>query len=336
MVEQTGKAFFKIRAWLFFGVAAAMLVFFTAAPARADAVQISRHGDLVEIAIAHQPFATYHFGRDVAKPYMFPIRTASGIIITRSFPMLTTVTNDDRDEPHQRALFFAHGDINGLDFWGEAAFAKWSGPSHPFGRTVFREIQALQSGKDYGVLRALFDLTGPGDKPIGKEVQSYRFSGSPALRVIDCTFTLMANHGPLKMGDTKEGTFAIRLAKFLDSPPSRMVNSNGAEGEQQIWGKRANWLNYDGESQGRTVGVAIFDNPHNLRHPTTWHARSYGLFAANPFGLREFTRNPKADGSYTIAPGASLTLRYRVLIHEGDFREAQVANAWQRYAAQNQ
>lgn len=333
MMKQCGTSAARRCAWRLLGGLMGIVIC-AGLPASGASVQLSRHGDQVEILIAKQAFATYHFGRDVAKPYMFPIRTASGIIITRSFPMLTTVPGDDRDEPHQRALYFAHGDINGLDFWGEAAFAKWSGPHHPFGRTVFRELQAMESGEDSGLLRALFDLTGPGDKPIGEETQSYRFSGGPTRRVIDCEFTLLGNHGPLQLGDTKEGTFAIRLAKFLDSPPSRMVNSNGAVGEKQIWGKRANWVDYDGESEGRTVGVAIFDNPQNLRHPTTWHARGYGLFAANPFGLREFTHNPKADGSITIAPGGALTLRYRVLIHEGNFRQAHVANAWQRYAAQ--
>ena len=112
-----------------------------------------------------------------------------------------------------------------------------------------------------------------------------------------------------------------------------MVNSNGAEGEKGVWGKRANWVDYDGKVNGEELGVAIFDHPQNLRHPTYWHARGYGLFAANPFGIKEFTRDPHQDGSYTLPAGGSLVLRYRVLIHHGDYRQAKVAQAYQDYAA---
>ena len=168
---------------------------------------------------------------------------------------------------------------------------------------------------------------------MGEEVQAYTFSGDKNNRIIDCAFTLRANHGPLKIADTKEGTFAIRVVHALDAPSGHMVNSNGGVGEKEVWGKKANWVDYYGNVDGEDVGIAIFDNPKNLRHPTTWMSRGYGLFAVNPFGLREFFNNPKLDGSYTIPSGGSLTLRYRVLIHHGDDKQAGVAEAWQRYAA---
>ena len=135
-------------------------------------------------------------------------------------------------------------------------------------------------------------------------------------------------------GESKEGTFGIRVAKELDSPPARMVNSQGAEGEKAIWGKRANWVNYDGKVDGEEVGIAVFDHPKSFRHPTTWHARGYGLFAANPFGLRDFTRDPNQDGSWTIPERKSLTFRYRVIIHHGDYKAANIAEAYQKYAAE--
>ena len=113
-----------------------------------------------------------------------------------------------------------------------------------------------------------------------------------------------------------------------------MVNSLGAEGEKAIWGKRADWVNYDGKVEGEDIGIAVLDHPKSFRHPTTWHARGYGLFAANPFGLRDFTRDPNQDGSWTIPEGKSLTFRYRVIIHHGDYREAHIAEAYQKYAAE--
>ena len=152
------------------------------------------------------------------------------------------------------------------------------------------------------------------------------------MRIIDCDFTIHANHGLLKIGDTKEGIFAIRLVKALEPPTGHMVNSHGDIGEKEIWGRRADWVDYYGNVAGESVGVAIFDHPANLRHPTYWHARQYGLLSANPFGLKEFLHDRRQDGSYVIAADRSLTLRYRVFIHHGDFREARVAEAYQQYA----
>ena len=93
-------------------------------------------------------------------------------------------------------------------------------------------------------------------------------------------------------------------------------------------------MNYDGKVEGEDIGIAVLDHPKSFRHPTTWHARGYGLFAANPFGLRDFTRDPNQDGSWTIPEGKSLTFRYRVIIHHGYYREAHIAEAYQKYAAE--
>src|SRR5439155_3384125 len=141
--------------------------------------------------------------------------------------------------------------------------------------------------------------------------QSYAFSGDEQSRSIDCEFAIDAGRGPLTMGDTKEGTFAIRVAKTLDSPPGHMVNSNSAAGEKAIWGKRAEWVDYYGRVADEDVGVAVFDHPRNLRAPTYWHARAYGLLSANPFGVRQFTGDRRQNGRYTIAAGEMPVLRSR-------------------------
>jgi Methane oxygenase PmoA len=304
-----------------------------ALPVDAASVQLKRNGDHIDVLIGGRPFTTYYFGRAVAKPYLFPLRSAHGTIVTRSFPMIPDLPGEDHDEPHQRAMYFAHGDINGYDFWGEAAFPRWSDHSpSTFGLTVFSKLDEMRVGPESGEIRAEFELMTSAGQAIGRETQAYRFSGDDQTRIIDCEFTIIANHGPVKMGDTKEGTFGIRVVKALDSPPGRMVNSNGAVGEKAIWGKRADWVDYDGKVAGEDVGIAVFDNPKNFRHPTYWHARHYGLLAANPFGVKEFTHDPQQDGSYMIVAGQSLALRYRVLIHQRDFKQAKIAEAYEQYA----
>jgi methane monooxygenase PmoA-like len=298
-----------------------------------EPVALARAGNQVDVAIGGRPFATYHFDPSIAKPFVFPLRGANGAIVTRGYPMTTEIAGDDRDEPHQRGMYFAHGDINGFDFWGEAAFPTWSdhGPS-AFGRTVFRSLDEMRSGDDAGDVQATFDLVTPAGI-IGEEIQRYRFSGDDRSRIVDCTFTIRAARGPLMMGDTKEGTFAIRVAKALHPPFGRMVNASGAAGEKGIWGKRSNWVDYSGRVAGEDVGVAVFDDPQNSRTPAYWHARAYGLLAANPFGLRQFTGDRRRDGRYTIPAGGSLVLRYRVLIHPGNASQANVADAYRQFAA---
>ncbi len=138
--------------------------------------------------------------------------------MTRGFPMVANIPGEDHDEPHQRAMYFAHGDINGFDFWGEAAFPYWSSHSAAtFGRTVFRKLDEMMgalSSAPFGPIRP----RNPDGQVVAEEIQAYTFRGDAQSRIIDCEFTIRASHGPVKMGDTKEGTFAIRLVKALEPP----------------------------------------------------------------------------------------------------------------------
>jgi len=307
-------------------------------------VELKRTGERIDVLIGGKLFGAYYFGPEVSKPYFYPLRSARGTIVTRGYPMVKNIPGEDRDHPHHRAMYFAHGDVNGIDFWGEESANRASQTAKgvyyatseelPKGRTGFRKLDEIRGGPDSATIRADFDLVGPDGKVMGSETQAYTFRGDDSTRMIDCEFTVRADHGgPIKMGDTKEGTFAIRLAKPLEEPTGRMLNSNGALGEQKIWGKRANWVDYSGTVKGEKLGIAVFDNPTNPKHPTYWHARGYGLFAANPFGEHDYYNDKTRDGSITISLGGSLTLRYRVLIHRGDASEAKVAEAYERYRA---
>ena len=298
----------------------------------AEAVEITPHATSVDVRVGGRLFTTYYFDPSVAKPYFHPLRSAQGTIVTRGYPVTSDIAGEDRDEPHQRPMYFAHGDIDGFDFWGEAAFPTWSDHrASTFGRTVFRRLDEARSGSSSGSLQATFDLVAP-TGTLGREIQRFRFSGDDQTRIIDCEFSIIAADRAIVMGDSKEGTFAIRVVKSLHSPPGRMVNADGFTGEKGIWGKRSQWVDYYGRAGNEDVGVAMLDHPQNLRAPTYWHARAYGLLAANPFGIRQFTHDSKQRGSYTIPAGDSLVFRYRVVIHHGDPVQADIAEAYRRFA----
>jgi hypothetical protein len=161
-------------------------------------------------------------------------------------------------------------------------------------------------------------------------------AGSGEDRTIDYAIALHASESELTFGDTKEGTMALRVRPELNLPNKKglatITNSAGLSGEA-VWGQPAAWVDYSAPIAGHTVGIACFDHPGNLRHPTTWHARDYGLFAANPFGLHDFQKSPAGQGRHVLAKGASLSFRYRWLFHAGDAKDARLDEAFKLWAA---
>ena len=174
----------------------------------ADPVELRRQGNQIEVRIGGRPFTTYYFGPESPKPYLHPLRTAQGTIVTRGYPMVKNIPGESHDHPHHRAMFFTHGDVNGIDFWGEGPPSKAAQTAHgqtysseelPKGRTVFRKLGEITSGPDSGSTRADFDLVGPDGKVIATETQAYTFRGDPSTRTIDCEFTIQATNGPVKI-----------------------------------------------------------------------------------------------------------------------------------------
>jgi hypothetical protein len=292
-------------------------------------VKITRGTDRISIEIDGKPYTDYFLSADGNKPYVYPLRTASGILVTRHFPM-DEFPGETHDHPHHRGMFFAHGDINGVNFWATEASIK----NPKKGSMVLKKVVEAKGGAKSGTVKAVFDGLDPAGKPMMTETRTLTFYSGPELRVIDFEIRIDALR-QLKFADTKEGTFGIRLATPLSEDKSgKMVNAEGGETEKNVWGKRSPWVDYFGPLDGKVVGVAIMDNPSNPRYPTYWHARAYGLFAANIFGVRDFTGDKTQDGTLTVEQGKSVTFRYRVVIHPGDSKTARIASLFQEYTSQ--
>jgi hypothetical protein len=294
-------------------------------------VKITRpNAGRIAVAIDGKPYTDFYLAPDGNKPYFYPLRTASGIIVTRHYPM-EEVEGETHDHPHHRGLFFAHGSVNGTDFWATEPDSK----DPRKGRMALQRIVQLKSGKKSGTIEAVFEGFDSAGKPLMTETRTIIFYSDPELRIIDYEISIESSHR-LTFGDTKEGTFGIRLATDLsEDRTGKMVNAEGQATEKNVWGKRSPWVDYSGKVDGKPVGVAIMDNPSNPRYPTYWHSRAYGLFAANPFGVKEFTRDNSQNGSLTIEPGQRLRFRYRVVIHPGDARSAKIASLYQKYLAES-
>jgi hypothetical protein len=248
--------------------------------------------------------------------------------MTRNWPMKDT-PGEEHDHPHHRSLWFAHGAINGYDFWSE---------EKAFGKTVHDDFLEVKSGAKAGVIRERNKWVAADGTVVCTDERALRFynPSRPSERLMDFEITLIASNGALTFGDTKEGTMAVRLAETMrlkgNVGKGHIVNSAGVR-DGQTWGKRADWCDYYGLVEGKTVGLAIFDHPQNPRHPTWWHVRDYGLFAANPFGQHDFESLPdKTAGNLVVPAGKSVTFRYRFYLHEGDDQQAKVAEKYKEYA----
>jgi hypothetical protein len=288
------------------------------------AVDVSEKPDRVRIEIDGQLFTELRF-TGAPHVYYWPVLGPGGTKMTRDWPM-ENPPGEDHDHVHHRSLWFAHGLVNGVDFWGEDATYKDRGaPKHPVGKIVHEKIVSATSGKESGEVTSSQKWTAPnGDVPL-TSVQTLRVYERPANeRMCDFEITLKAGAKDVLFGDTKEGSFGFRIAESMrlvgaDKKPGagHILNSAG-QADDAAWGQRAKWVEMSGPIAGKTYGVAIFDHPSNLRHPTRWHARDYGLFAANPFCEHEMDKaKAEGTGDYTLPAGQSLTLKYRVWIHEG-------------------
>ncbi|HUS73134.1 MAG TPA: DUF6807 family protein [Sedimentisphaerales bacterium] len=288
-------------------------------------VEIVEAGKKLRVVVGGKLFTEYNY-QDVPRPFFYPVIGPTGLPIIRHWPMKEG-KDEDKDHKHHRSLWFTHGEVNGVDFWSEGSRS---------GKIVHDKFVEITSGRDVGIIQARNKWVARDGKVICTDTRTHRFYNRTDGQIMDFEITIHASHGKVVMGDTKEGSMAIRLAPTMrvegKVADGHIVNSEGNR-DGATWGKRAAWCDYFGPVEGQTVGVAIFDHPTNPKHPTWWHVRTYGLFAANPFGVHNFENKPKGVGDITIPDGKSLTFRYRLYFHKGDEKQAKVAEHYREYAA---
>jgi len=289
-------------------------------------VEIVKLPDRLRVELNGHLFTEYFF-KDVPRPYCYPLLGPGEAPMTRDWPMKSP-PDEEHDHKHHRSLWFAHGAVNGQDFWTEQG---------KFGKTIHEGFAEIRSGPEVGIIRSTNKWVSAEGVTVCTDERKLRFykPGSEDERMMDFEITLQASNGELTLGDTKEGTMALRLAETMRLKGKvghgHIVNSEGIR-DDQTWGKRAKWCDYFGPVNGQTVGVAVFDHPQNPRHPTWWHVRDYGLFAANPFGKHDFEKLADASAGNLVVPaGQSVTFRYRFYFHKGDEQQAKVAGHYEAY-----
>ena len=297
-------------------------------------VKVNESARRVDVTIDGKPFTSYIWPPTLKKPVLYPLRTATGTIVTRGFP-LDPRKGERVDHPHHIGLWFNHGDVNGLDFWNNSDAIK-AADAPKMGTIYHRRIVDAKSGAEAGELTVETAWMTPDNTQLLKETTRFVFRGGADSRSIDRITTLTALDQKVVFNDSKEGVLGMRVRRELEQPADKpevftdgsgkstavpvldntgvsgkYVSSEGKEGDA-VWSTRAKWTLLGGVVDGENVTVAILDHPSNTGYPTHWHARGYGLFAANPLGDKQFNE-PKAF-DFTLQPGASVTFKYRILI----------------------
>ncbi len=300
-------------------------------------VEFKKGDKQIDVSVANKPFTSYVFDYGKAgknqfrRPYFWPVYGPGQVTMTRPYPMQfeNLPKNVATDHPHHTSIWVAHGSVNGVDNWSIVPKAGWQ---------VHKGFPLVAGGPVVGIIRETLDWTDADKKPNLAETRTIRVYSLPGeARMMDIELMFEAKYGKVTFGDTKEGgPLATRMRPELRADKKGdngiLVNSQGQQADK-AWGRKARWVDCSGMVEGKRYGFAMFDAPGNLRHPETWHARTYGLCAVNPFGLHDFPGGKGGPrGDWTIEAGKSATLRYRIYFHTGDSKQAGVDARWNDYA----
>lgn len=286
----------------------------------------------VKILIDGELFTEYltgvaHSGEENENPICYPIIGPTGKKMTRDYPMKDGPESERQDHPHHRSLWFNHGDVNKHSFWH----------NQPIKHQEFSKIYS--DGEKAVVVAKNAWVSNETGESLCEDERTLTFGEMECgSRYIDFDITITAAQDDIVFGDTKEGCMGVRVPgtmkvdakKVNEEWGGQIVNAQG-ETDAAAWGERSEWVDYHGPVEGETLGIAMMNHPTSFRFPTWWHVRTYGLFAANPFGLSYFEGKDQ-DGTVELGKGESITLRYRIVFHEGDVDAAGIAEMYEAYA----
>ncbi len=308
----------------------------------------------VDVMIDGELFTSYIYPDQIKKPVLWPLMSPAGNMLTRSFPMVNK-EGDRSDHTHHVGVWLNYGDVNGLDFWNNSE-AIAPEKRDAYGTIYHRSIDKAESGKGSAQLETSAVWKSPDQIEMLEEHSSFRFSVREQVRIIDRTTTLKALLDEVKFTDNKEGMFAIRVARELELPsdkPTDLLDSHGnvtrveqmdnslvkgnyrsADGIEgmDVWGTRCRWMKLASEIKGEQVALVIIDHPSNAGYPTYWHARGYGLFAANTLGQKVFSDGENVL-NFSLKKGESVTFKYRLVVAAAYLSDDQINLLADEYAS---
>ena len=273
-----------------------------------------------EVTIDGKTFVGYH--RDFkGTPILWPVIGPNEKQMTRAFPMSDAASGEKKDHPHHRSIWFTQDGVNGNRHWNDGTIAHQE------------FLKAECDGQNAVIATKNHWLDKESKAVICSDIRTVTFGMIDGLRYIDYDVVLTAEQDEVTIGDTKEGTFGIRVPTSVDVDSKKGGTIVNAQGDKDgaAWAKRSNWVDYSGPIDGEIMGLTVFNHPASFRHPTWWHVRTYGLFAANPFGIKDFDKSLEQDGTVVLKKGESLEFYHRVILHAGNAESLDIENLYKKY-----
>ncbi len=307
----------------------------------------------VDVMVGGDLFTRYMYPDNIMKPVLWPVMSPEGNMLTRSYPLINK-EGDRTDHPHHVGVWLNYGDVNGYDFWNNSE-AIPAERKDGYGTIFHQSVEKAKGGKGKATLETNSLWKAPDNTTLLEEETTFKFSAMEGMRIIDRTTNLTAAVDKVDFTDNKEGMFAIRVSRELELPtdkPTELVDSHGvktrvekmdntyvkgdyrsSEGIEggDVWGTRGRWMKLSSEINGEPVSLVIIDHPSNVGYPTYWHARDYGLFAANTLGQKALSGGEN-ELNFSLEKGETATFNYRLVVASEELSDAQINELADEYA----
>ncbi len=292
----------------------------------------------INVLVDGQLFTSYIYLNEIKKPVLWPVVSPGGNEITRNYPL--KIKKGERvDHPHHVGIWLNYGDVNGLDFWNNSDAIE-PNKLEGYGTIRHQTVEEIKIGKK-GLLTTTSYWNDHSGNTVLNETTHFNISATEHVRIIDRTTTLTAKSDKVTFTDNKEGMFALRVTRELELPNDKPLKVSDAHGEiikvdtpdnddvtgnylssegiegEAVWGTRAKWMKLSGKINREKVAIVIFDHPDNPGYPTHWHARTYGLFAANTLGQKIFSKG-EMELNFILNQSESVTFRYILAVFSED------------------
>ncbi len=265
-------------------------------------VSVQAEEKQIAVLIDGELFTAYKFHPDQHLPYLFPVCAIGGVNLTEEFPNLY---------PHHRSVWLGHGNVNGYDFW--------SGRETD-GRIKHESVLRQESGEREGFLAVRSLWQTPEGHILLTDERLFRFWQDANCRFIDATITLNSQLPEVLLGKTNHALFCVRVRhKLAVISGGQIRNSEGGINEQGTMGQQARWCAFFNTVNDTPIGIALFDHPENLWHPSPWFVRDYGFMSPSPFNW----------GEQVLKADKPITLRYRIVAFT---EEPDLDALWQQFA----
>jgi hypothetical protein len=271
-------------------------------------VEAKKEGDEVKVFVEGALFTSYKFADKQKYPYFWPVvGPASGKSIT---------TESSMPYPHHHSLFFGCDRVNEGNYWQDEITA---------GQIVSKGPK-IEIAKGYRVVFTdRCDWRKPKKRPIIEDTRKIEITApGKDTRVIDFEITLEALK-KITIEKTNHSLFSARVIPKLSCDSSGvLVNAEGKKREEGTFGVASPWCDYSGTWENKKEGIAILQNPQNRWYPCKWFTRDYGFFSPTPMYWLE-------GDKLELPRGEKLTLKYRVIVHAGDARDAKIDRQFEKY-----